>query len=251
MSVGRSINPRKEQCTEPVSVTYVKFCPTCQTSTALDTALCAHCGHQFRSHLVAPISEKTLAMTAENAPSGPPPHVSPALSASKPRLRVPRPLLALASGLILLSLVVGMLVHHTVSTRRAVRDGASLMSVPDSPPYDAVFQSVPGQPMTPVATRKPGDLQRWLKLQQQAATASAKSGVQSDYPETVRLYFSGRILLIASGTPARVLAENGPWRQVRILGGRHDGATGFAPWRSLRRPGSAGSGAAKQTLTIP
>lgn len=234
-----------------MSVTYVKFCPICQTSTALDTALCAHCGHQFRSRLVAPLSEKTLAMTAENALPGSHSPVSPALPAAKPRVRVPRPLLALVSGLVLLSLLVGMLVHHTVSSRRAVPDGASLMSVPDRPPYEAVFHSMPGQPMIPVATRKPGDLQRWLKLQQQADKSSAKSGVQSDYPETVRLYFSGRILLIASGTPARVLAENGPWRQVRILGGRHDGATGFAPRQSLLRPGIAASGAAKQTLTIP
>jgi len=234
-----------------VSVTYVKFCPICQTSTALDTAICAQCGHQYRSYLVAPISEKTIAMSAENAPPGTQPHAPPAPFASKPRVRVPRPLLLLVSGLALLVALGGLLIHHAVSSRRVVRDGASLVSVPDGPPYDAVFHSVPGQQMIPVATRTVSDLQRWLQLQQQADTKNAPSGDQSDYPETVHLYTSRRILLIEPNTPARVLAERGPWRQVRILGGLHQGTTGYAPGESLLRPGMAASGSPKQTLTIP
>lgn len=234
-----------------MSVTYVKFCPTCQTSTALDTAICAHCGHQYRSHLVAPVSEKTIAMTAESVPPNIQANVPPVLSASKPRVRVPRPLLLLIAGFALLVVTTGLLIHHTVSSRVPVKDGVSLMSVPDRPPYDAVFRSLPGQPMIPVATRKAADLQRWLQLQRQAEIASSKSGEQSDYPETVHLYFSGRILLIASGTHARVLAEDGEWRQVRILGGLHQGTTVYAPGQSLARPGMAVSGSPKQTLTIP
>jgi len=234
-----------------VSVTYVKFCPTCQTSTALDTAICAHCGHQFRSHLVAPVSEKTIAMTAPHAPAGPQTGFPPVPPVSGPRVRVPRPLLALVSGLILVSLLIGVLVHHTASGRQAVRDGASLMAAPDSPPFDAVFHPAPGEQMIPVATRKAGDLQRWLQLQQQASARNLGAGEKSDYPETVHLYLSGRILLIESGTPARVLAERGAWRQVRILGGAHGGATGFALRQALLRPGKTASGAPKQTLTIP
>ncbi len=232
-----------------MSVTYVKFCPICQTSTALDTAICAHCGHQYRSHLTAPVSEKTIAMTAENAPSLP--AASATASAAQKRVRVPRPLLLLASGLALLVLVSAMFIHHAVSSRRPVPDGASLISVPDSPPYDAVFRSLPGQPMVPVATRKAGDLQRWLQLQRQADIASAKTGRESDYPETVHLYFSGRILLIAPGTRARVLADHDTWRQVRILGGMHQGTTGYAPSQSVLRAGTAAPGSPRQTLTIP
>jgi len=245
------LTPHKEQRTYPVSVTYVKFCPVCQTSTALDTAVCAHCDHQYRSHLVAPISEKTIAMTAENAPPSLPARVPSVPPASKPRVHVPRPLLVLVSGLALVAMLAGLFIHRLVSSRLAVRDGASLMSVPDSPPYDAVFQSLPGQPMVPVATRKAGDLQRWMHLQRQAEIASATSGEPSDYPETVHLYFSRRILLIASGTHARVLAEHGSWRRVRILGGLHRGTTGYAPSQSLLRVGLSASGSPKQTLTIP
>jgi len=234
-----------------VSVTYVKFCPTCQTSTALDTAICAHCGHQFRSHLVAPVSEKTISMTAASVPASQQTGYQAMPPAQKPRVRVPRPLLALVGGLALVSLLIGALVQHTAAPRQAVRDGASLMRVPDSPPYDAVFHPTPGQQMIPVATRRAGDLARWLQLQEQASAKPDGAGEKSDYPETVHLYLSGRILLINPGTPARVLAEQGAWRQVRILGGAHGGATGYAPSQSLLRPGMAASGAPKQTLTIP
>ncbi len=234
-----------------MSVTYVKFCPTCQTSTALDTAICAHCGHQFRSHLVAPISEKTIAMTPRGTPAGFQASVPSALGVSPGRVRVPRPLLLLVSSVALLGLLTETLVHHVVSHRPIVRDGAPLMFVPDRPPYDAVFHPVRGQQMIPVATRRTSDLQRWLELQQPPGTKNAASGAKSDYPETVHLYLSGRILLIASGTPARVLAERGAWRQVRILGGLHQGTTGYAPRESLLRPGVALSDAPKQTLTIP
>lgn len=234
----------------PVSVTYVKFCPTCQTSTALDTAICAHCGHQFRSHLVAPISEKTLSMNALDMPAGQQTGFLPRPPAA-PKSRIPRPLLALVLGLALVSFLIGSLVHHTASTRRAVRDGASLMPAPGSPPYDAVFLPAPGQQMVPVATRRAGDLRRWLQLQRPVGAKDSGPNAKSDYPETVHLYLSRRILLIASGTPARVLAEGGAWRQVRILGGAHSGAIGFAPRQTVLRPGKAGAGGPQQTLTIP
>lgn len=174
---------------------------------------------------------------------------------ASPRRRVPRPLLLLAVGFVAALVLAGMALQHIAARRPVVRDGGGLSTAAAGLPYAAVFQSAPGQPMVPVATRKADDLRRWLQLQRpddaKSDAANDVGGQKSDYPETVHLYSSGRIVLVAPGTSAQVVAEQGAWRQVRILGGEHNGMTGYAPRDTVLRSGLAASGVPKPTLTIP
>lgn len=236
-----------------VSISYVKFCPRCNTSTALETPVCVHCGHQFRSHLTAPVSEKTIAMTSLRpaADAG-----QTSYQAVQPRQavrrRLPRPLLALVAGTLLVGVLMGQAIDHLRHPERAEREGGSASTAVGGPPYDIVFQSTPSQRMAPVATQTAADLGRWLELEGKSGAGSAGgSPDQGDYPETVRLYLSGRILLIAAGTHGRVLQETGDYRQVKITDGLHQGATGYAPTASLHRPGHAGTGSSPTVVAIP
>lgn len=161
--------------------------------------------------------------------------------------RIPRPLLAIGLAVAAVLLFLTFTVRHFLQMSSDGARGGSTVQA-SSPPYAVVFQSTPSQRMAPVATQTIHDLTRWLKLQSVSDTKSGKNS--SDYPVTVRLYLSGRILLIAAGTHGRVLEEHGEYSQVKILDGLHKGATGYTSRDNMRRAGQSTTPPA-QILTIP
>lgn len=202
-----------------MGVSYVKFCPRCQTTTAVDSALCPNCGYQFRTHFQPPASEKTIAMTSvpegERPPLGPSP-LQETLSDRRPILR-PRLVLLGAIVLALFGLIYGALTRH--SQQNAPVSRAAFQ------PYEVVIKSDSQGHPAPVATEAVADLQQW-QATQPPQTNSDDPAVGDD-PARVHLYFSKRIVLIPPGTSGRVLLEQGPWRRVQILDGLYRGTTGF------------------------
>ena len=227
-----------------MSVSYVKFCPRCQTTTSVETPVCAKCGHQFRTQFDPPVSEKTIAMTSATplpaapqasrpqrngyaqAPSGRP------TAPRRPRLRPRRLLMLLGAILAVTALYSG---YHLAHGRDQVAPGDSAMPQPAFQPYEVVFKDAPQNQPAPLAPHDPRDLLRW---QITAKAATRNNADSTDDPARVHLYLSGQIALISSGTQARVLQDQGEWPRVQILSGRHQGLTGYINRSDVNRSSS-------------
>jgi hypothetical protein len=213
-----------------LGVSYVKFCPRCQTTTGVDSALCPNCGHQFRTHFQPPISEKTIAMTSvSEADRQRNLDDLEADEADRPLFR-PRLILLAAVVLAILGLVYGVLTRHA---HEAGVSGEHL-SAPTQAfrPYPVTVTGVTGG-AAPVATRSIADLKQWDASQ----TPPTKTGetTAEDSPLHVGLYTSRRILLVTAGTSARVLSEQGDWRRILILSGPNADKQGFISRDHLER----------------
>ncbi len=210
-----------------MSVSYVKFCPQCKTTNNVDTATCVKCGHKFRTHFEAPVSERTVAMTgdvlaqfAASAQSGIP------APPSAPARRRPRPGRRLAIAAIIVIAGGGALRigSHGARSGDPSNTGSPAAITPTSAfrPYDVVFQSDSQGLPVPLATQSPDDLGRYKP--DGADTAS------------VGLYRAGRIVLVYPGTVAQVLEEGAAWRRVSLRSGAHQGASGYVGAASVQRP---------------
>lgn len=211
-----------------LSVSYVKFCPQCKTTNNVDTTACVKCGHKFRTHFEAPVSEKTVAMTgdvlAQFAPGAeagipvPPP---------TPIRRRPRPgrRLAFAALCVVLAGAALRFGSHVARSGDPVPVRPPAAQAAAFRPYDVVFHSdAQGLPV-PLATQSPDDLGRYKP--DGADTAS------------VGLYRAGRIVLVYPGTLAQVIEENATWRHVTLQSGAHQGASGYVGAASVERPADA------------
>jgi hypothetical protein len=215
-----------------LGVSYVKFCPRCQTTTGVDSALCPNCGHQFRTHFQPPVSEKTIAMTSVSEADRRDRTETESDASDRPLLR-PRWILLIAIVLAILGLVYGVLTRHAheadISEKRLPAPTQAFR------PYLVTVTGTPGG-TAPVATRSVTDLQQWDESQ--ARPDKTGTSTSEDTPTHVRLYTSGRILLLTTGTSARVLIEQGDWRRIQILSGPNTGKTGFISRNHvLRTPG--------------
>ena len=221
-----------------MSVTYVKFCPHCQTTNGVDASACVKCGHKFRTQFQPPVSEKTVAMDSDSLPQiarepGPamPP---PSAPARRPRRFVRKLVgLALCVCLGLAALRFGSHVARSVTVTPNVERPAPFQ------PYGVVFTSdAQGYPV-PLATQSADDLQRY-----QPAGAD---------PVSVGLYHAGRIVLVYPGTSGRVTEDGAGWRRVTLLSGAHQGASGFVAAASVQRPPDApqNPGDALRVLPVP
>jgi hypothetical protein len=211
-----------------VGISYVKFCPQCKTTTAVETQVCIKCGHQFRTHFQVPESERTVAMTSADLPEG-------ALSAAgtqagfqpfpelprPPRRRFPFRLLGFVTALALLGvLIASALAHWSLGADhpRPLNSGmppmaAMVAQAAGSGSYEVIFTAgAQGLPAA-LAPHSPQDLHDYKPA--------------GDDPDSVHLYQSGRIMLVYPGTQARVVQEGDGWRRVVLLDGSHKGETGY------------------------
>ncbi len=230
-----------------MSVSYVKFCPRCQTTTSVETQTCVKCGHQFRTHFQPPVSEKTIAMTAAalSQADTPPAEAfprerhslngnghrpAPARRRLRPRLLLVCLVAILAAG----ALFGGLRLSHgrdRVAARKAPPE--KTVAREQMPSQEVVIQGdAQGRPAA-LATQSPNDLERW---QATASAATSDSPQASDNPAHVRLYLSGQIALLPPGTHVRALQGQGAIRRVQILDGPHQGATGYISSADIAQP---------------
>lgn len=213
-----------------MSVSYVKFCPQCQTTNNMDAAACVKCGHKFRTHFDPPVSEKTVAMTGgvlPQFPDGADAHI-PAPPAPIPLRRRARPGRRMALTVVCLALAAALRFGGHVARsgdQAPVRRPVPPASAPSFRPYDVAFRSDAQGLPAPLATQSPDDLGRYKA--DGADTAS------------VGLYRAGRIVLVYPGTVARVVEEGANWRRVTLQSGSHRGASGYVASAAVLRPADA------------
>lgn len=211
-----------------MGVSYVKFCPQCQTTNNVETQACVKCGHKFRSQFQVPVSEKTVALSdVDLPPMGHEPGDMPRTPTITPRRR-PRPLRRLALvilGITLIGTAVRFGGHAAMTKTAAPPPSPAPAASASFQPYEVVFKGdTQGYP-APLATQSPNDLQRYQP-----------SGADEN---SVRLYNAGRIMLVYPGTTARVLQEGKDWQRVVLLDGSHRGENGYVHPQFVQRPGTA------------
>lgn len=213
-----------------MGVSYVKFCPRCQTTTGVDVAICPNCGHRFRTHFQPPVSEKTVAMTSPFAPAGDYSQI-PAEDAGRLPFRIPRIFLLALLLLTAAGITLGIKARHAQQAAPA----RPIITPSAFQPYSVVFKGGGPDRSQPVATHSLDDLIHWENARSPHSQNAASS---EDSPARVHLYLSGRILLADAGTAARVIQEQGKWRKIEILDGPHRGATGYVSQDAVTQPGA-------------
>lgn len=228
-----------------MSVSYVKFCPRCQTTTAVGTQVCVKCGHQFRTHFQPPVSERTIAMTSalhqrksDDAEGGPQEREQPQTSESlqappQPRFRPRLLLICLVTALAIGALFGGFRLsqghNHVASVANISEKNPGSASAATA---DMIIRGDSSGRPAALAAQSPLDLQRW----QETAAKTSENPQASDSPAHVHLYLSGRIALISPGTTVRVLSGDGALRRVQILDGLHQGAVGYINSTDVGQP---------------
>jgi hypothetical protein len=224
-----------------VAISYVKFCPRCQTTMSVESPVCAKCGHQFRTQFDPPVSEKTISMTVAvpasqtNSVSGSARNGRHQISTGRSEV-LPRPRLRPRRLLILLVTITAAAVLYGGWQLSHGRDRVEPVSKPKQQTtfssYEVVFKGASqGQP-EPLALHDPQDLRRW---QMTSRTATSNDPNSTDDPVHVHLYLSGQIALILSGTHARVLQEGDQWQRVEISDGPHQGLIGYVERADIQR----------------
>lgn len=200
-----------------MSVSYVKFCPQCETTNSINAEACVKCGRKFHTQFQPPVSEKTVAMGINSLPQSArasepamPPPVAPA--------RRPRRFVRKFALLALCAIVAFVALRFGAHVAQSVKPGAA---GPAFQPYTVVFQSdTQGYPV-PLATQSADDLLRY-----KPAGADSVS---------VGLYQAGRIVLVYPGTSAQVTEDGDGWRRVTLLDGQRKGLSGFVGGSSVQR----------------
>lgn len=201
-----------------MSVTYVKFCPHCETTNGVDAPACVKCGHKFRTQFQPPVSERTIAMTGDVLPQLEPDSDSPPMPAPVRSRRRPR-FLGKAIILGLCAVVAFGAMRFGSHVARSVTPNAGTAS--PSPSYSVVFRGdAQGYPV-PLATQSADDLRLYKP-----------DGADS---VSVGLYHAGRIVLVYPGTSAKVTQEGTDWHRVTLLSGARQGMSGFVNVASVQK----------------